>query len=304
MMGGEFNVTSEPGKGSTFSFTIKAQRVEGMRAVALDPAIDPKALRFLAVGDEEKSLENCGVLMSRLGLSCDLAHSREEAQAFLVNAHYDACFFGWSIDGTSSIDLARQIKEDGSTNHVIMNLYPFELTEAENSSGKGLIDAFLTKPLFLGDCVTLLNSMFGEKEEVPEPEPEAEEIDFSGVRILLAEDLEVNWEIVCALLEPLGFEIFWAKNGRETLEMYETDPGQYDLILMDMQMPEMDGLEATRRIRDLGDYRARKVPIIALTANVFKEDIDNSLAAGMNDHLGKPLDFDQLVKKLAFYLGK
>jgi CheY-like chemotaxis protein len=119
---------------------------------------------------------------------------------------------------------------------------------------------------------------------------------------LLAEDLEINKEIVCALFEPLGFEVDWAQNGREALEMYESEPSRYDLILMDMQMPEMDGLEATRRIRALPDFRARRVPIIALTANVFKEDIDNSLAAGMNDHIGKPLDLDSALQKIASHL--
>jgi signal transduction histidine kinase/CheY-like chemotaxis protein len=305
MMGGEFTVTSEPNCGSTFTFTIKAQRVDGMRSARLDSIVNPKSLHFLIVGSEEKSLAQCGVLMKRLGIPYDLAHCQEEAQELLAKSHYDACFLGWRIDGADSVDLARQIRERGLADHIVMSLYPLELTEAESNSERGLVDAYLTKPLFLSDCIALINGIFGEgnKEDENEPGDEPQE-DFTGIRLLLAEDLEVNWEIVCALLEPLGFEIEWAKNGREVLEMYAANPSRYDLILMDMQMPEMDGLEATRRIRDLDDYRARKVPIIALTANVFKEDIDNSLAAGMNDHLGKPLDFDELVRKLQFYLHR
>jgi CheY-like chemotaxis protein len=304
MMGGEFTVTSEPGQGSTFSFTIKAQRVEGMRGVGLDSIINPKSLHFLAVGSEEKSLAHYEALMQRLGILCDLVRCRKDAQELLAKNHYDISFLGWRIDGVESIDLARQIKKKGSSDHIVMSLYPFELTEAEGSIEKGLVDDYLTKPLFLSDCVTLINSIFGESKEEEGKDDDGEQEDFTGVRLLLAEDLEINWEIVCALLEPLGFEIEWAKNGREALEMYADNPSRYNLILMDMQMPEMDGLEATRRIRDLSDYRARKVPIIALTANVFKEDIDNSLAAGMNDHLGKPLDFDELVRKLRLYLNR
>jgi signal transduction histidine kinase/CheY-like chemotaxis protein len=304
MMGGEFNVTSEPGQGSTFSFTIKAQRAEGMQEIGLDPAINPKDLHFLAVGSEEKSLVHYEGLIKRLGIPCDLAHCHEEAQELLAKNHYDVVFLGWHIDDVDSIDLARQVKNEGSGDHVVISLYPFELMEAEGSNEKGLIDDYLTKPLFLIDCVTLINNIFGERVEGGEENGDEEQEDFTGIRLLLAEDLEINWEIVCALLEPLGFEIEWAKNGREALEMYADNPSRYNLILMDMQMPEMDGLEATRRIRDLSDYRARKVPIIALTANVFKEDIDNSLAAGMNDHLGKPLDFDELVRKLRLYLNR
>jgi CheY-like chemotaxis protein len=302
MMGGAFSVTSEPEKGSTFSFTIKAERVRGMASPRLDAIIKPRDLHFLVIGSEELSLKYCWRLMRHLGVSCDIAHRRDEALELLEKTHYDACFLEWNIKGANSVELARRIKAQGMADRIIMNLYPFELAEAEGNIEKGLVSGYLTKPLFLSDCVALINRVFGEGD-VEEDETSAEvQEDFSGYCILLAEDLEINWEIVCALLEPLGFEIQWAKNGREALEMYKKNPSEYNLILMDMQMPEMDGLEATRRIRDLGDPRARKIPIVALTANVFKEDIDNSLAAGMNDHLGKPLDFDELLKKLNFYL--
>jgi signal transduction histidine kinase/DNA-binding response OmpR family regulator len=302
MMGGKFNVTSEPGQGSTFSFTIKAERVRGMPGPRLDSLVKPRDLRFLVIGSEESSLEYCGALIRRLGISCDFAQRRNEALELLEKTQYDACFLEWNIKGANSVELARRIKTQGMADRIVMNLYPFELAEAEGNIEKGLVDGYLTKPLFLNDCVILINRLFGEGDVEEDEASTEEQEDFSGFCILLAEDLEINWEIVCALLEPLGFEIQWAKNGREALEMYKKNPSAYDLILMDMQMPEMDGLEATRRIRDLSDPRARKIPIVALTANVFKEDIDNSLAAGMNDHLGKPLDFEELLKKLNFYL--
>jgi CheY-like chemotaxis protein len=119
--------------------------------------------------------------------------------------------------------------------------------------------------------------------------------------VLLAEDVEINREIVLALLEPTLLTIRCAENGAEAVRMFSAEPGLYDMILMDVQMPEMDGYEATRRIRALDDPRARAVPIIAMTANVFREDIERCLQAGMNDHLGKPLCFEEVLEKLRSY---
>jgi len=126
--------------------------------------------------------------------------------------------------------------------------------------------------------------------------------DFSGYTILLAEDVEINREIVLSLLEPLGLSIDCAENGTEAVSMFDKTPEKYDMIFMDIQMPEMDGFEATRRIRALGTAKAKAVPIIAMTANVFREDIEKCLEAGMNIHIGKPLDLDEVLKKLRIYL--
>jgi CheY-like chemotaxis protein len=127
--------------------------------------------------------------------------------------------------------------------------------------------------------------------------------DFSGRTILLAEDVEVNREIVEALLEPTGVAIVSAEDGAKTVRLFADDPERYDLILMDVQMPEMDGLEATRLIRAMDVPQARHVPIVAMTANVFREDVERCLAAGMDDHIGKPLDFTTAISKLKRYLG-
>ncbi|MDR0350484.1 MAG: response regulator [Coriobacteriales bacterium] len=145
----------------------------------------------------------------------------------------------------------------------------------------------------------------GDVEAVRKPEPapeDAEEVSFVGRRILLAEDVEVNREIVMALMEPTGVEIDCASNGLEAVELFSQEPERYDLILMDVQMPELDGCDATRRIRALSSTWARKVPIIALTANVFKEDIEHCLAAGMNGHLGKPFDQAKVFESIQEHL--
>jgi CheY-like chemotaxis protein len=125
---------------------------------------------------------------------------------------------------------------------------------------------------------------------------------FANRRMLLVEDVEINREIVIAMLEITGITIDCAQNGVEALRLFGENPEFYDMIFMDLQMPEMDGLEASRQIRALDTPRAKSVPIIAMTANVFREDIENCLAAGMNDHLGKPLDMDVLFEKLRGYL--
>jgi CheY-like chemotaxis protein len=126
--------------------------------------------------------------------------------------------------------------------------------------------------------------------------------DFSGRRALLAEDIDINREVVTALLEPTNLEVDCAEDGAEALEKFKAAPGAYDIIFMDVQMPEMDGYEATRKIRGFDHPNAKKVPIVAMTANVFLDDIEKCLAAGMNDHLGKPLDFDEVLIKLNKYL--
>jgi CheY-like chemotaxis protein len=125
---------------------------------------------------------------------------------------------------------------------------------------------------------------------------------FSGYTILVAEDVEVNREIVSALLEPTGIEVDYAFDGEQAIMMFNARQERYDLILMDVQMPGTDGIVATHIIREAGTEKAKNIPIVAMTANVFKEDIDSCLDAGMNDHLGKPLDLGQMVTKLKLYL--
>ncbi|MDR0350085.1 MAG: response regulator, partial [Coriobacteriales bacterium] len=135
-------------------------------------------------------------------------------------------------------------------------------------------------------------------------EGSADAVSFAGRRVLLAEDLEVNREIVLALLEPTDIMIDCAENGQVAVEMFKAQPEAYDLILMDIQMPVMDGLEATRVLRALDIPNAKAVPIVAMTANVFREEVEEYLSAGMTDHIGKPINLPDVIAKLNRYLGE
>jgi CheY-like chemotaxis protein len=163
------------------------------------------------------------------------------------------------------------------------------------------VDKFLSKPLFASTVAEIINDCLG-------PENQDREMDsgiadnFKGFHLLLAEDIEINREIVLALLEPTELEIDCAENGAEALDKFEAAPEKYDMIFMDVQMPEMDGYEATRRIRALDSPRSKEIPIVAMTANVFRQDIERCLESGMNDHIGKPLDFSEVLTKLRKYL--
>ncbi|MDR3294463.1 MAG: response regulator, partial [Clostridiales Family XIII bacterium] len=143
----------------------------------------------------------------------------------------------------------------------------------------------------------------GDASEIQSAQSRTEDAaDFSGRRVLLAEDVDINREIVLTLLEPTGIHIECAKNGVEAVKMFQDAPTGYEMIFMDVQMPEMDGLEATRRIRAMDAPEAKKIPIVAMTANVFREDVEKCLAAGMDDHIGKPLNLQEVKEKLRKFL--
>jgi CheY-like chemotaxis protein len=161
----------------------------------------------------------------------------------------------------------------------------------------------ISKPIFpsaLADCV---NECLGARALSPGEDARIDAVEtFEGKRLLLAEDVDINREIVLSLLEPTRLEIVCAENGAEAVRLFAAAPESYDMIFMDVQMPEMDGYEATSRIRALDTQRAGAIPIVAMTANVFREDIERCLAAGMNDHIGKPLVLADLLAMLRRYL--
>jgi signal transduction histidine kinase/DNA-binding response OmpR family regulator/PAS domain-containing protein len=303
MMGGEIWAESKYGEGSTFTFVVRAQRGKNARRLASPPGVNWGGLRVLAVDDAREILEYFREIASRFGLSCDTASSGEDACAMIErNGEYDIYFVDWKMPGMGGAGLARAIKERGAGKSVVTVISASEWSAIEDDARAAGVDKFLPKPLFPSAIADCINECLGVETQTPETDADDLLEVFEGRRVLLAEDVEVNREIVISLLEPTRIEIDCAGNGVEALRMFGARPDEYDMIFMDVQMPEMDGYEATRLIRELGAPEAKTVPIVAMTANVFKEDIEKCLAAGMNDHIGKPLSIEELAEKLRKYL--
>jgi CheY-like chemotaxis protein len=164
------------------------------------------------------------------------------------------------------------------------------------------VSKYLLKPLFSSAIIDCINECLGLQSGSNEDSAGGTGGRFSGKKLLIAEDVEINREIIMSLLEDTGISMDCAQNGLEAVDMVAADPNKYDAILMDVQMPKMDGHEATRRIRAMTAEHSKKIPIIAMTAHVFKSDIEECIAAGMDDHIGKPIDIDDVLQKLHKYL--
>jgi signal transduction histidine kinase/DNA-binding response OmpR family regulator len=303
-MNGSIRVESEYGKGSAFTFDILMKKGDQPIDKADLPKIDLSEVRALVVDDSQDILEYFVSIGDRYEMKVTGAESGEQALSLLADGEkFDVFFVDWQMPMMDGFLLAEKIKAlvDAS---VIVMISSHDFNDLKERDDATVIDEYLQKPLFPSMVVDCINKVLGAKAFAVSREDDIGlvEGEFSGRYILLAEDVEINREIVQTLLEPSGAGMDMAENGMVAVEKYADDPGRYDLILMDMQMPEMDGLEATRRIRALDDPRARIVPIIAMTANVFREDIERCLEAGMDDHLGKPLNFTDLVGKLKRYL--
>jgi|GEM_PF-4339343 len=302
MMGGKIRVESEPGKGSTFAFTIQAQRVLEATDSLAQMGVNWANMRVLVVDDSKDTRDYFADIMQRFSSRCDVAASGEEACA-LVEKHgeYNLYFVDWQMPGMDGIALAQRINAMQTAKSVIIMISAGEWDEIEDTARSVGITRFLPKPLFPSSIADCINECLGSDSALRDSEDNYAGL-FEGCHILLAEDVEVNREIAITLLEPTGIVIDTAENGRIAYEMFRRTPKKYDLILMDVQMPEMDGLEATKLIRELDSKWAKKIPIVAMTANVFKADIEKCLKCGMNDHLGKPIMYDKLIAKLCEYL--
>jgi signal transduction histidine kinase/DNA-binding response OmpR family regulator/PAS domain-containing protein len=313
MMHGEIWAESEYGKGSRFVFTIKMKRGASKKQSLLT-GINWSTIRVLAVDDDEAVTDYFAEIAGRFGFTCDTAPGGEEALALIRDKGvYDIYFVDLRMPGMNGIDLTRRLKDSahGTGKSVVIMISSTELTVIEDEAKNAGVDKFLSKPLFPSAIADLISECMGVEDIVSEKNgKKSEAVTFPGRRILLVEDVEINREIVLALLEPTGVEVDCAENGAEAVRKFQEAPEKFDMIFMDIQMPEMDGYEATRRIRDLeAGYRKQQrmterpeIPIIAMTANVFKEDVEKSLASGMNEHVGKPLDFDEVLDKLRKYL--
>jgi two-component system, sensor histidine kinase and response regulator len=322
MMGGTIRIQSEIGKGSVFTFTVQAKKGSWTKHRLLADSVNRDNLRILAIDDDPDILLYFKKTAQQLGVSCDTAVSGEEALKLVERGgSYNIYFVDWKMPGMDGIELTRELKAKSSDsgNSVAIMISAVEWNFIEDKARKAGVDRFLSKPLFPSNIADIIDKCLGVEHLVKEEKHEVTRL-FSGHRILLAEDVEINREIVMSLLEPTQLEIDCAENGIEAVRKFSEAPDKYDLIFMDVQMPEMDGYEATKRIRAFEAERnvgtgftedetrsynrnlRKQIPIIAMTANVFQEDIEKCAEAGMNGHIGKPLNLDEVMEKLNGYL--
>ena len=302
MMGGRIWVESELGKGSNFIFEINAQRRSAENADELRCDATLENLRLLVVDDSPEVLEYFADMMRKLHIDCDITDSGAKACALIEEkGQYDVYFIDWYMPGMDGIELTKKIsqRDDSSPSVVVMiSAQDWNIIEPE-ARGAG-VNSFLQKPIFPSMVVDCLNRYVKVSGNIDKKQVMLEDI-FKGKHILLADDVKINREIVKAQLAATKIEIDCAVNGKEAVAMFLDSPGKYEMIFMDIQMPEMDGLEATQTIRSMDIPEAKTIPIVAMTANVFREDIENCLEAGMNDHIGKPLDLMVVIAKIKQY---
>ncbi len=309
MMGGKIWVESEPGNGSSFIFTIRAGIGSTQETGPQLTNMKGERPRLLAVDSAPDVREFFIQTAARLGVRCEVASSALEAEELLrsrATDTFDVIFVDFHLPGLDGVELARRIKEKNSYPELVLMISATEWSAMQDQAKTAGVDRFMPKPLFVSAINDCLCGYFNLPQACEDATGKNGCLDgcFRGKTILLAEDIEINREIVLALLEPTGLEIVCAENGNEAVAMFSANPTRFDMIFMDIHMPEKDGYEATREIRALDDPWARQIPIVAMTANVFREDIEKCLRVGMDDHVGKPVDIAVAIEKLKIYLAR
>jgi len=305
LMGGRIWVESELGKGADFAFTFHATRSDIGEDVLFPDEARWDNIRILAVDDNNGILGYLKHFVEGRGAQCDIAVCGMDALGLAGRKAYDICFIDWKMSDMDGLQLTTKLKDiykDRNVEFVIM-ISTVEWADIKEVSNKAGVDKFLPKPLFPAAIAEIINDFLGDvRYHVDETAASASD-DFCGKYMLLAEDVEINREILISLLEHTNLSIDCAENGAVAVRMFRDAPDKYNMIFMDVQMPEMDGYDATRAIRSLDVPQSKTVPIIAMTANVFREDIDRCLEAGMNGHLSKPLDIGKVTDVLRKYLS-
>ena len=309
LMGGNVWIESELGKGANFAFTIKVKKAKNKTRAKLLKEINRDKLHILAVDDSEDIRSYFSHIMKTLRLSCDVASDGPEAINMIKkssNMPYNIFFVDWLMPKMNGIELTRRIKKINGDNSIIIMISANDWNNVEKEAIAAGVKLFVSKPLFPSTLINAINTCLGTEVNGSSDEIQDEaaksHYNFSGCTLLIAEDVEINREIMSAILEETGISIDYADNGQIAVEMFRKNPEKYSLILMDINMPEMDGYEATRQIRSLDVLWAKEIVIIAMTANVFREDIEKCLKSGMNDHTGKPIDANALYEILNEYL--
>ena len=306
LMGGTIALTSEPGKGSEFivtlCFTRSGQKAEPKQLPQLE------GLRALVADDDTNTCLNVSTMLSKIGMRPEWTISGKEAvirtkYAVEQGDEFSVYIIDWLIPDMNGIEIVRQIRKVIGNRCPIIILTAYDWADIEDEARAAGVTAFCEKPLFLSELRRVLSEPFRAEPASKPAQPTA--ADLKGKKLLLVEDNELNREIALEILKEAGFVVDTAEDGAVAVQkIKQAAPGQYDLILMDIQMPNLDGYEATRQIRALPDAEKANIPIFAMTANAFEEDRQNALEAGMNGHIAKPLDVPHLLRVLADALKK
>lgn len=299
-MEGSIRVESEPGKGSDFYVTLDMEKMVQQEWEQLPPTRD-----VLMIDDDEICCRTAERMINSIGLRAKCVQDMDSAYAWLEEqvsgGKEPIILLDWDIKGGDGILAAQELYGRFGTKISILLLSDGEWDEMEERAAQAGINSFLAKPLFCSGLYLGLRPFVKIQES--RTEELEEDLDFTGIRILFAEDNELNWEIGESMLSELGIELEWAENGKICLEkMKQSQPGWYDMILMDLRMPVMTGYEASLAIRSLLREDAKKIPIIAVSADAFAEDIEKCMACGMNEHAAKPYDLEELMGLLRKYL--
>ena len=305
LMGGTIDVESEKDKGSEFTVTLDLKLQQDVKQITIQ---ELKNLRALIVDDDFHTCESVTSMLKQMGMRSEWTTSPREAVfragRALDDEPFSAYIVDWLMPEQNGIETVRQIRRVVGNTAPVIILTAYDYSDIELEAKQAGVTTFCTKPLFMSDLKNALSRAIRGHDEKENKHDDLSSTDFSGKRVLLVEDIEVNREIAKAVLTEIGLEVEEACDGNEAVDMVKnTPPNYYDLILMDVQMPTMNGYDATRNIRALNRVDAQIVPIVAMTANAFDEDKANALKAGMNDHLAKPLDIPKLLETLHKYLN-
>jgi len=302
MMDGKIWVDSELGDGAIVSFTVRLACDRSGIKKTLAHGVSAENIRLLIVDNDVGTRVFFEEMTVNLGVYCDIIDNGEEALAMIAsNERYAICFIAAEIPDIMCIDLAQAVHKNCHNCKIVMMMSDADWSVYKDRALEAGAVRHIPKPLFASSLTDCINEQL-HSSDLSDDYTDDVEADFSGFKVLLVEDVEINREIVLALLEPTNLKIECAVNGIEAVDAFVSNPDKYDMIFMDIQMPEMDGFTATRLIRESGLERSKTIPIVAMTANAFKEDIEKCLESGMNGHLGKPLAFDIVISTLEEYL--
>lgn len=302
LMGGKIFLESELGKGSDFHIMLELKRADVQEE---DMKLPP--WNVLVVDDNEQLCESAVSNLEELGVHVEWALNGSKAIQMVEERHkrqkdYQFVLIDWKMPGMDGIQTVHEIRRRVGKAIPVFLISAYDCDDIENEISASAIEGFIPKPLFKSTLYQRL-VMYAEGYTEDTEQKESQDADFSGKRVLLAEDMEINWEVASEILSVTGVELEWAVNGKECLEMFKkSEVGYYDAILMDIRMPVMNGYDATQAIRSL-ERPDHDLPIIAMTADAFSGDVQKCLENGMNAHLQKPIDLKECMRVLQKYLG-